>query len=478
MENKENVLPNEPHLTYDNLVRESQERGYDFVLNNVQGNNYVGGFNNGKTDFFYVYNTTLSEEDRTSNIEHEKGARQGLKLHISIHPDQIKEGWDIVLNVMQRHGVAEAKIANPMHKDETPDGQEPGKEITIYAFKDPHRKVLDSQKGTKASWEQIIREITSELSAANIRPGSLATSASAHGTSEQAIPGSNYVSWREDNSVFSDLTQQELLTEKVDKVVLDHLTNEERESQFKYLVVDENTFFINRYREYMNAFTQLGKNLQQLDIPQHKRLDEHTHRQLRENNYIQIQSEYENKQEQHLETSLSQQTKIKETSFSKIPPEPPSRINRGQLSNTKEKTPPEPPSQFKKGQLSSTRGFKPTPSNTSNRNEPPPIPPKVNQSQFTYPQNTTRGNLLAPPSRSYTEKHSATPVVNPPKRIPLPGMSRTDLLRDPPKPKPTNKKETSTNKSTTPEQQDEPKLPPDRKPPPPSGGFGGPFRFR
>ncbi len=464
MENKENVLPNEPQLTYDNLIRESQERGYDFILNNVMGNNYVGGFNNGKTDFFYVYNSTLSEEDRTSNIEHEKGARQGLKLHISIHPEQIKEGWDIVLNVMHKHGVAEAKIANPMHKDETPDGQEPGKEITIYAFRDPHRKVLDSQKGTKASWEQIIREITLELSAANIRPGSLATSVSAHGTSEQAIPGSIYVSWREDNSVFSDLTQHELLTENVDKVVLNHLTSEERESQFTYLVVDENTFFINRYREYMKAFTQLGKNLQQLDIPQHKRLDEHIHRQLRENNYKQIQSEYENKenkQEQHFETSLSQQTKIKETSFSKIPPEPPSRINRGHLSHAKEKTPPEP-----------------TPSNTSSRNEPPPIPPKVNQSQFTYPQNTIRGNLLAPPSRSYTEKHSATPVVNLPKRIPLPGMSRTDLLRDPPKPKPTNKKETSTNKSTTPEQQDEPKLPPDRKPPPPSGGFRGPFRFR
>lgn len=478
MEHKEDVLPNEPKLTLDNLIRESQERGYDFVVNNVQGNNYVGGFNNGKTDFFYVYNSTLSNEDRISNIEHEKGARQGLKLHISIHPDQIKKGWDIVLNVMQRHGVAEAKIANPMHKDETPDGQEPGKEITIYAFKDPHRKVLDSQKGNKASWEQIIREITLELSAANIMPGALATSASAHGTSEQAIAGSNYVSWREDNSVFSNLTQEELLTKDVDTVVEDHLTTEEKESNFKYLAVDENTFLLNRYREYMKAFTELGKNLQEMDIQQPKRLDNHTHRQLRENNYKQIQSLYENKEDQHFDTSLSHQTKINKNSFSKIPPEPPSRINRGQLSNTKEKTPPEPPPQFKKGQLSSTREIDPTPSYIKNRNEPPPIPPKLNQSQYTYPQNTSRGNLLAPPSRSYTEKHSPTQIVNPPTRISLPVMARTDSLKDPPKPKPTDKKETSVNKLTTPKQQDEPKHPPDRKPPPPPGGFGGPFRFR
>ncbi len=153
MEDNKHVFQNEKDtLSYANLVNNAKLTNNDptnFNEMDLWDHKYYAEFRNNKTDFFYMVNSKVRKEYLTENQDYQN-LYEGLKLHVSVHPQYLEQGWKVVKEVMAKYDVAEAKIANPIYKDEViegqPYGQEPGKEITIYAFKDPQRNVLHAEK--------------------------------------------------------------------------------------------------------------------------------------------------------------------------------------------------------------------------------------------------------------------------------------------------------------------------------------------
>src|SRR5688500_13566568 len=106
---KLNELPRETKFTYDNLVNTA---GKFHVLNEngkskyaVEGNNYrsiFGGSNSEKDDFIYL-------RKRNSYPQ----VQQGLKFHVSVDPEQMTAAWDIIQDILVKHGVPDTKFANP-----------------------------------------------------------------------------------------------------------------------------------------------------------------------------------------------------------------------------------------------------------------------------------------------------------------------------------------------------------------------------
>ncbi len=189
-QDSENQLPqkSEPKLTYTNIVNEAKRAAqHNKPINeySVKGSNYKSSYV-GNDDFIYVKQNT-SRSDETN----------GLKFHVSVDPRKMSEAWEIILETMVKHDVPEAKFANPLLNKT----QEPGKEITIYAFRDPYRPFLKSQEksNTQTSWEAVIQEISERLQSAEIQPGAAATSNSQGGGMEHTIKGTNYVTWRNDH---------------------------------------------------------------------------------------------------------------------------------------------------------------------------------------------------------------------------------------------------------------------------------------
>ncbi len=286
MEDKENlnVTSNgqyEPKLNYSNIVNETKK----CKINNddllVQGNNYTATFGNGG-DFIYF---KRKEGKSSDDIE-------GLKFHISVDPQKMNDAWTIVMDVMAKYGVREAKIANPL----IDKPQEPGKEITIYAFKeDPPRPILKSEYNEHASWEVIISELTIRLHNAGIQPGTAATSNSMGGGIEHAIRDTNYVTWRDDFNMMANVKTKispdqipsgldvNDLDEYFETVDINLSSKDDDDMRYKQQL-------FKYYYDNINNFNQLSHNLNlnlnEQQIIQQDRLlsEEHIHR--RENRYI------------------------------------------------------------------------------------------------------------------------------------------------------------------------------------------------
>lgn len=192
---------NEHDMGYDNLVTQlkiyqesnsGSSKGFE-----CEGNNYKASFGkNGldeSDDFIYIRRIPKTNKERNMELMR-KTETNGLKFHVSVDPSQINDAWKIVLQVMSENNVKEAKFANPLNTKY----QEPGKEITLYTFNED-RDILEDKPGCK-SWNHIISEITLRLYKANIRPGCAGESNSQGGGYEQSIPGTDYVTWRNDGN--------------------------------------------------------------------------------------------------------------------------------------------------------------------------------------------------------------------------------------------------------------------------------------
>lgn len=243
----------EPELTYNNIVNEAKRaaKQNNHIDNySLQGNNYKSSFV-GNDDFIYVkQNTTRSYE------------ANGLKFHVSVDPRRMSEAWDIILETMAKHDVPEAKFANPLLNKT----QEPGKEITIYAFRDPDRPMLKSQEkpSKQTSWETVIQEISERLQSAGIQPGAAATSNSQGGGMEHTIKGTNYITWRNDHpnldgvitTLPSESIPQIIDESKIEKFFVDNKLKINNESDIEW----RNGNF-RYYHECINDMNALGNQL-------------------------------------------------------------------------------------------------------------------------------------------------------------------------------------------------------------------------
>ncbi len=290
MENKENLTVStvsqyEPKLNYSSVVNEIKKSLQNQEDLSVQGNQYAASYGNGG-DFIYFKRT---EGESAGDIE-------GLKFHVSVDPQKMNEAWKIVMDVMAKYGVREAKIANPM----IDKPQEPGKEITLYAFKEkPTRPIAKSDKNNVVSWEEIIGELTIQLHNAGIQPGTAATSNSQGGGIEHTIGGTNYVTWRDDFNMMEnvkakispDQIPSDLKTKDFDNYfeTVDISLNPENEDDMDYKIK-----LFSYYYENLENFKKLSNNLNmqlnEQQIVQQDRLPSDEHIQRRENRYIDIRN--------------------------------------------------------------------------------------------------------------------------------------------------------------------------------------------
>jgi hypothetical protein len=113
---------------------------------------------------------------------------KGYKFHISLGVDDnnLYEGWKVVLPILAKYGIKHFKIA-PDGFDEL-NKEQRGKEITVYSFENP-----DIPKET---WAQLLEAITYELAVQNIKPGPFPNNPD---RKDEKIPGSDYISYRNDN---------------------------------------------------------------------------------------------------------------------------------------------------------------------------------------------------------------------------------------------------------------------------------------
>jgi len=118
----------------------------------------------------------------------------GWKFHISINdkePNNIKEGWNLVKDILIEHRVYNSKVV-PQGKvmeeqviDDEPIGVQRGKQITIYAFYQPEK-----------DWAPILQEITKALANNHIEP-------SYRAPGDREVKGSNYITYRCDG-IYND----------------------------------------------------------------------------------------------------------------------------------------------------------------------------------------------------------------------------------------------------------------------------------
>ena len=150
--------------------------------------NYSFGLNYGSVYLGLMLRDTSKEEDYETRYPAYCRKRQtGWKLHISIDDsdaDNIKKGWDIVRDVLMKYRVYSAKCISDIERPlVSQDESQNGKQITIYMFK---------EERDPAQWQAIATEIELALRANHIR-------ADRRAEGDQAIAGSHYMSYRNDN---------------------------------------------------------------------------------------------------------------------------------------------------------------------------------------------------------------------------------------------------------------------------------------
>jgi hypothetical protein len=114
--------------------------------------------------------------------------KAGWKFHIAINDakgeeQNLKDAWDIVKNVAIDYGLSHVKVTAPDKYMATDHPDEPGSQITIYAFKNPHI--------SPGKWQEILARVTLELAVNVIKPGPCSYN-------DKPVLGSNYVTYRND----------------------------------------------------------------------------------------------------------------------------------------------------------------------------------------------------------------------------------------------------------------------------------------
>lgn len=106
----------------------------------------------------------------------------GWKLHLAIYDadgDNVAKAWDALKDILINYRIAESKVIKPGISF-SQDPIQYGKQITIYQFYNPNR-----------DWARIVNEIETALRLNDIRPAACSPS-------DKRIPGSNYISYRND----------------------------------------------------------------------------------------------------------------------------------------------------------------------------------------------------------------------------------------------------------------------------------------
>lgn len=121
----------------------------------------------------------------------------GWKMHIGIDdatPGNLERGWNCIQQLLIEKQIKNGKIVCTSRPEYTPlastrtDGALYGKQITIYCYaqaKDLHTPEM------REFWQTFATDITNALRENNIRCAPLPTS-------DRAIPGSEYISYRDD----------------------------------------------------------------------------------------------------------------------------------------------------------------------------------------------------------------------------------------------------------------------------------------
>lgn len=162
------------------------------LLDSIRKTDYSAFINMANKDFFYFQRTNTESSRNT------RQADKGLKLHVSLdtHPEgNIEKGWEIVRNILMENDVNYFKIIRPEQLKKSSNYlEDPGREITIYAFRENDCQFDGGKPSTDhvKRFEKIIEEITCKLAEAGVQPAALPKK-------DTAIEGSNYISWRNDN---------------------------------------------------------------------------------------------------------------------------------------------------------------------------------------------------------------------------------------------------------------------------------------
>lgn len=137
-----------------------------------RGNSNPSGWPQGSS-FLYVMNTNKIfmeiKEGECLDVHAELFFRHGLKFHISLPEDEYAKSWPIVSDIFMQNQVALFKIPregvkmSKSHEKDQEEGEQRGKDITVYAQFD---RDFSSMK-----WGKIMQEITSALVAAGVKPG-------------------------------------------------------------------------------------------------------------------------------------------------------------------------------------------------------------------------------------------------------------------------------------------------------------------
>lgn len=125
------------------------------------------------------FNFSLDRDISKKNI-----AQNGWKLHVAIDdsdPKNIAKGWDLVVDILAKHEIAEFKIIRPYHKLSIEEEAECGNQISIYCFAEKEEK----------NWPKIVEEISETLEKNQIVP-------SPKSPINKFIKGTPYVTFRND----------------------------------------------------------------------------------------------------------------------------------------------------------------------------------------------------------------------------------------------------------------------------------------
>lgn len=141
-------------------------------------------------EFLVILKDTPISLKTADTTEKRMLAENQLKFHISLPEDKYAEGWDIVMPILIENGIAQFKIPHEGKYMSSAEGQY-GKDITIYADKNPDKGI--------AEWQEILTAITEALVAANIPPGYKTARTGAESERyDIGITGSKYISYRYD----------------------------------------------------------------------------------------------------------------------------------------------------------------------------------------------------------------------------------------------------------------------------------------
>lgn len=210
----------EPDLSYFDILYkyESYKKPSDpLPTETIQGNQYNARID--EDGFVYVERQHILPDNYDP---------RGWKFHINLDPNDLgMKGWDIVKEILVKHGVNVFKIAN---QSSHPLGSMLGREITIYPnHENPPRDWKIPGENGRASWEQIFTEITAALHHNNINPGMVPpnTTNNGRGSIERSVTGTPYISYRNDSNDFNGLDRYFYNPENGPKSIAVNLPNVE-----------------------------------------------------------------------------------------------------------------------------------------------------------------------------------------------------------------------------------------------------------